>query len=90
MSVHVLVPVADGSEEIEAVGIIDTLVRGGIRVTVASAEARAEVRCSRGVRLVADALLSDIAPESAAFDAIIVPGGARAGRDGQCGRRGAR
>lgn len=33
---HVLVPVADGSEEIESVTIIDTLVRAGAVVTVAS------------------------------------------------------
>ena len=32
----VLVPVADGSEEIESVTIIDTLVRAGAKVTVAS------------------------------------------------------
>lgn len=33
---QVLVPVADGSEEIESVTIIDTLVRAGASVTVAS------------------------------------------------------
>lgn len=36
MTKHVLVPVADGSEEIESVTIIDTLVRAGAVVTVAS------------------------------------------------------
>lgn len=35
---HVLVPVADGSEEIESVTIIDTLVRAGAVVTVASVD----------------------------------------------------
>lgn len=43
---HVLVPVADGSEEIESVTIIDTLVRAGASVTVASVADDVEVRGS--------------------------------------------
>ena len=40
---HVLVPIADGSEEIESVTIIDTLVRAGAAVTVASVADGVEV-----------------------------------------------
>ena len=45
---HVLVPVADGSEEIESVTIIDTLVRAGASVTVASVSEDIQVRVDLG------------------------------------------
>lgn len=70
---HVLVPIADGSEEIETVCIVDTLVRAGAKVTMASVMETANVRCSRGVRITADALVADVADTH--FDAIVVPGG---------------
>jgi len=57
---RVLVPVADGTEEIEVVTVVDVLRRAGADVTLASVEDdRAEVVCSRGVRLVADALVKE-------------------------------
>lgn len=68
----VLVPIADGSEEIEAVCIIDTLRRSGIDVTVASV-GHLQVTASRGVKLVADALIADCASQS--YDCIALPGG---------------
>lgn len=68
-----LVPVANGSEEIEAVTIIDVLRRSGADVTVASVESGLQVECSRGVKLVADVLIGDLA--DADFDCIAVPGG---------------
>ncbi|KAG8460356.1 hypothetical protein KFE25_011847 [Diacronema lutheri] len=58
---QVLVPIADGSEEIEAVCIIDTLVRAGAHVTVASGMDQHQVTCSRGVKIVADALIGEVA-----------------------------
>ena len=70
----VLVPVADGSEEIETVSIVDTLVRAGAAVTMASVEPqRLRVKCSRGVSIVADALITDCVGTT--FDAIALPGG---------------
>ncbi len=68
----VLVPIADGIEEIEAVCIIDVLRRAGAEVTVASVD-RLEITASRGVRLVADKLIGVCADET--FDLIALPGG---------------
>lgn len=70
----VLVPVADGSEEIETVTIVDTLVRAGAMVTMASVEPqRLQVMCSRGVALVADSSITDCVDST--FDVIALPGG---------------
>ena len=69
---RVLVPLAPGCEEMEAVTIIDVLRRGGIEVVTASLDAH-PVRASRGVVLVADAVLADVIPSE--FDMVIIPGG---------------
>jgi 4-methyl-5(b-hydroxyethyl)-thiazole monophosphate biosynthesis len=71
--VNVLVPIANGSEEIESVSIIDTLVRGGAKVTVASVETSSQVTCSRGVKIVADTLISECLNKN--WDMIALPGG---------------
>ena len=77
MGKKVLVPIANGTEEIEAVCIIDTLRRAGAEVTVASVEtqnvASLQVTASRGVRLVADAKIADCVNEM--YDCIALPGG---------------
>lgn len=70
---HVLCCLADGSEEIEAVTVIDTLVRAGATVTTASVGSSTQVACSRGVQLVADKLIGDCL--SSSFDLIVLPGG---------------
>lgn len=72
MRKKVLVPIADGVEEIEAVCIIDVLRRAGAEVTVAAVGELA-VTAARGVRLVADRRLEDCAAER--FDLIALPGG---------------
>jgi 4-methyl-5(b-hydroxyethyl)-thiazole monophosphate biosynthesis len=68
----VLVPVADGSEEIEAVTIIDVLRRAGAEVVVASVN-KLQITASRGVKLVADCLIAECAERS--FDLVVLPGG---------------
>jgi 4-methyl-5(b-hydroxyethyl)-thiazole monophosphate biosynthesis len=72
MAKRVLVPIADGSEEIEAVCIIDTLRRGGADLTVASV-GKLQVTASRGVKIVADARIADCVNET--YDCIALPGG---------------
>jgi 4-methyl-5(b-hydroxyethyl)-thiazole monophosphate biosynthesis len=68
----VLVPIADGTEEIEAVCIIDVLRRAGADVTVASV-GDLQITASRGVRIVADSRIEDCREER--FDLIALPGG---------------
>ncbi len=72
MAIHVLVPIADGTEEIEAVCIIDVLRRAGLSVTVASVGAL-QVTASRGVKIVADSLIADCT--RTVYDLIVLPGG---------------
>ena len=69
---NVLVPIANGTEEMEAVIIIDILRRAQWPVTVAGIEAGL-LTASRGVRLMPDKLWSDIHP--AEFDLLMIPGG---------------
>ncbi|KAG8364872.1 hypothetical protein BUALT_Bualt18G0043600 [Buddleja alternifolia] len=69
----VLVPVANGTEPLEAVVTIDILRRAGADVTVASVEKQLRVDACHGVKLVADALISDCA--DTAFDLISLTGG---------------
>ncbi|AJJ11299.1 chaperone protein YajL [Yersinia rohdei] len=75
MSVSALVCLAPGSEETEAVTTIDILVRAGIKVTTASVagDGELEIVCSRGVRLLADTRLVDVADQK--FDVVVLPGG---------------
>lgn len=72
---NALICLADGSEETEVVTTADLLVRGGIRPTLASVESdgRRDITCSRGIRLLADARLVDVADDD--WDAVILPGG---------------
>jgi protein deglycase len=72
MTQRVLVPIADGTEEMEAVVIIDVLRRAGAQVTVASV-GPLTVTASRGVKIVADIQIDACRDE--AFDLIVLPGG---------------
>jgi len=69
---RVLVPLADGVEEMEAVIIIDTLRRAGWDV-VSAGLGPAPVKASRGVKLQPDTEWSQIEPPT--FDILLLPGG---------------
>ena len=74
MTKMVLVPVADGSEDLEAVTLIDVLRRAGAEVVVASVKAsELQICAARGTRIIADKLIGDCA--NTAWDLIALPGG---------------
>ncbi|MFP4146286.1 MAG: DJ-1 family glyoxalase III [Halorhodospira sp.] len=73
MSVRVLVPLAHGCEELEAVTVIDLLRRAGAEVVAAGLEPGV-VRASRGVLLSPDTELETVLEQP--FDLIVLPGGA--------------
>lgn len=68
---QILVPIANGTEEMEAVIIIDILRRAKANVVVASVEDKLEIGASRKVKLEADVLLYEAAKQS--YDLIVLP-----------------
>ncbi len=68
----VLVPLAQGCEELEAVTIIDLLRRAKIDVTTAGLD-KQTVTASRGVKLVPDTDLDNALKQE--YDMIVLPGG---------------
>jgi protein deglycase len=69
---RVLVPLAAGCEELEAVTIIDLLRRAGVEVVSAGLEPGI-VRASRGTQFVPDTNLDSVLRQD--FDMIVLPGG---------------
>jgi protein deglycase len=69
---RVLVPLAEGCEELEAVTVIDLLRRAGVEVIVAGLR-EGTVTASRGVRIVPDMTLDQALHLE--FDMVALPGG---------------
>ena len=69
---NVLVPLAQGCEELEAVSITDLLTRAGINVVTAGLDDQ-PVTASRGLRLIPDMTLDQALEQD--YDMIILPGG---------------
>ena len=69
---RVLVPLANGCEELEAVTIIDLLRRAGVEV-VSAGLGEGAVTASRGVVLMPDRSLDEVLDQD--FDMVVLPGG---------------
>jgi 4-methyl-5(b-hydroxyethyl)-thiazole monophosphate biosynthesis len=69
---HILVPLAQGCEELEAVTITDLLTRAGFNVVTAGLDDQ-PVKASRGMVLVPDTTMERVMSES--FDLMVLPGG---------------
>ena len=69
---NVLVPLAQGCEELEAITVIDLLRRAGINVVTAGLDGQ-PVTASRGSVLVPDVSLDEVLQDD--FDMIVLPGG---------------
>lgn len=70
---RVLVPLAEGAEEMETVIIVDILRRANCEVCVAGLAGTAPAACSRGMRILPDTGLDAVDPKT--FDALVLPGG---------------
>jgi len=72
---RVLIPLAEGFEDIEALTVIDVLRRGEVEVVTASVSGKREVRSAHGVVMHADAPFDKA--QEAEYDAIVLPGGGK-------------
>ena len=70
---QVIVPLADGFEECEALIVVDILRRAGIEVLTASINGCRDVDSSRHIKVTADALIEDVDFNSA--EMLFLPGG---------------
>jgi 4-methyl-5(b-hydroxyethyl)-thiazole monophosphate biosynthesis len=77
VAMNVLVPLAEGFEELEAVTIVDVLRRAGLTVTVA-ALGSSPVKGSHAIQVTSDTTLDAVAKSE--FDAVVLPGGPGAKR----------
>ena len=69
---RVMVPLAEGFEEIEAMTIVDVLRRAGLQVDTVGVVG-SMISGAHGVKVIVDKRLDEIDPEE--YDAIILPGG---------------
>ena len=69
----VLIPLANGFEEVEALAVVDVLRRGGVEAVTASIHDSTEVVGAHGIRVKADARFADVVDDE--YEAVVLPGG---------------
>lgn len=74
MRQNILVPMASGTEEMEAVIIIDLLRRAGCNVVIAGENEI--INCANNIKIFSERILEDLDDE-VLYDAIVIPGGQR-------------
>jgi len=70
---HVLIPIANGSEEMEIIILVDILRRANINVVLASVEKSPNIVGSQRIKIVADKNITSASDSK--YDLIILPGG---------------
>ena len=70
--IRILIPLAKGFEEIEAVSLIDVLRRAEIEVTIAGVGEKLALG-AQGISIQTDAVIADVKSDD--FDMIVLPGG---------------
>ena len=68
----IIMPLADGFEEIETMTIVDVLRRAGLSITIAGLKS-GELVGAHDIRVMPDQTLDEVKEES--FDMIVLPGG---------------
>ena len=68
----ILMPLADGFEEIETITIVDVIRRAGLSITIAGLKS-GELVGAHDIRVMSDQTLDEVKEES--FDMIVLPGG---------------
>jgi DJ-1 family protein len=70
---RVLIPVANGSEEMETIILVDVLRRAGWKVVLAGIAGKGPITASRGVQIIPDEQWERL--DLSRFDMLVLPGG---------------
>jgi 4-methyl-5(b-hydroxyethyl)-thiazole monophosphate biosynthesis len=79
MGKKIIILLADGFEEVEALTPMDYLLRAGAELTLAAVGGNRNVKSARGLTIVADTTLADLSSSGklnpSHWDGVVVPGG---------------